>query len=85
MESLLVFCLFVCLFVCLLVFVLVLRPGSVVAQFQLLFKNSLEEEKALTPLKKAIQDGKLGLLTVDPESLKIVKDVEGNCKHISEE
>ena len=55
-----------------------------VAQFQLLFKKRLEDEKALTPLKKAIQDGKLGPLTVDPESLKIMKDVEGNFKHIWE-
>jgi len=69
---------------CLLVFVLVLRPGSVVAQFKLLFKNRLEDEKALAPLKKAIQDGKLGPLTVEPESLKIMKDIEGICNHILE-
>ena len=77
----------VCLFIyffCLLVSVLVLRPGSVVAQFRLLFKNRLEDEKALAPLKKAIQDGKLGPLTVEPESLKIMKDIEGICNHISE-
>lgn len=49
------------------------------AQFQLLFKIGLQEETSLTPLKTAIQDGKLGPLTVDPESLKIVKDVEGSC------
>ncbi|XP_022807283.1 von Willebrand factor D and EGF domain-containing protein-like isoform X1 [Stylophora pistillata] len=60
--------------------ILSFRPGSVVAQFQLLFKNSLEDEKALTPLKRAIQDGKLGPLTVDPESLKIMKDVEEPTK-----
>ena len=69
---------FVCLFISI---VLVLRPGSVVAEFQLSFKNNLEDEKALTPLKRAVQDGKLGSLTVDPESLKIKKDVEGNWKH----
>ena len=69
---------FVCLFISI---VLVLRPGSVVAEFQLSFKNNLEDEKALTPLKRAVQDGKLGPLTVDPESLKIKKDVEGNWKH----
>ena len=51
------------------------------AQFQLLFKNILEDEKALNPLKKAVEDGNLGPLTVDPESLKIIKDVEGNRKH----
>ena len=43
-----------------------------------MFKNNLEDEKALTPLKKAVQNGKLGSLTVDPESLKIKKDVKGN-------
>jgi len=62
----------------------VLRPGSVVVEFQLSFKNKLEDDRALIPLKKAIQDGKLGPLTVDPESLKIKKDAEGNCKPISE-
>ena len=67
---------------CLLVSVLVrIRSGSVVAQFQLLFKNILEGEKALNPLKKAVEDGNLGPLTVDPEYLKIIKDIEGNRKH----
>ena len=61
------------------------RPGSVVVEFQLSFKNKLEDDSALTPLKKAIQDGKLGPLAVDPESLEIKKDAEGNCKRISEE
>ena len=71
---------------CLLVFALVLlRPGSVVAQFQLLFKNILEDEKALTPLKEAVQDGNLGPLTIDAESLKIKKDVEGNRKSPQQE
>jgi len=62
----------------------VLRPGSVLVEFQLSFKNKLEDDRAATPLKKAIQNGKLGPLTVDPESLKIMKEAEGNCKHISE-
>ena len=78
--------LFDCFLHCLLVSVLVLiRSGSVVAQFQILFKNILEDEKALNPLKKAVEDGNLGPLTVDPESLKIIKDVEGNRKHPQEE
>ena len=51
----------------------------------MLFKNIFEDEKALTPLKKAIQDGKLGPLTVDPESLKIKKDVKGILKHPQQE
>ena len=79
-------CLFDCFLHCLLVSVLVLiRSGSVVAQFQPLFKNILEDEKALNPLKKAVEDGNLGPLTVDPESLKIIKAVEGNQKHPQQE
>ena len=79
-------CLFDCFLPCLLRSVLVvIRPGSIVAQFQLLFKNTLEDEKALNPLKKAVEDGNLGPLTVDPESLKIIKDVEGNRKHPQQE
>ncbi len=71
---------------CLLISVLVLiRLGSVVAQFQLFFKNILEDEKALNPLKKAVEDGNLGPLSVDPESLKIIKDVEGNREHPQQE
>ena len=75
-------CFLPCLLVC---FLLLFRPGSVVAQFQLLFKNILEDEKALNPLKKAVEDGNLGPLPVDAESLKIIKDVEGNRKHPQEE
>lgn len=56
--------------------ILSFRSGSVVAQFQLLFKNILEEEKALNPLQDAVQSGNLGPLPVDPESLKIIKDGE---------
>ena len=62
----------------------VCRPGSVVAEFQLFFKNKLEDDRALIPLKKAVQDGKLGPLSVDPASLKIMNDAEGNSKHILE-
>jgi len=60
--------------------ILSFRPGSVVVEFQLSFKNKLEDDRALIPLKKAIQDGKLGPLTVDPESLKIKKDAEEPTK-----
>lgn len=80
------FSLFDCFLPCLLRSALVLiRPGSVVAQFRLLFKNIVEDEKALNPLQKAVEDGNLGNLTVDPESLKIIKDVEGNRKHPQQE
>ena len=51
------------------------------AEFKLLFKRKVSEEKAVAPLKKAVEDGNLGPLTVDPESLKIMKeDDEGNRK-----
>ena len=77
---------FDCFLPCLLVSVLVLiRPGSVVAQFQLLLKNILEDEKALNPLQEAVKSGNLGPLTVDPESLKIIKDIEGNQNHPQQE
>ena len=69
-------------FVCLLVFFVkfVLRPGSVVAEFELLFKKRLEDEQALAPLKNGIEDGKMGSLDVYPDSLKIIEEVEGNYK-----
>jgi len=50
-----------------------------------LFKNEIGDERALTPLKRAVLDGKLGSLTVDPESLKIMRDFEGICKNILEQ
>ena len=61
------------------------RQGSVVAEFQLMFKNKLEDEEALAPLKNAVEDGEMGPLNVDRESLKIKKEVEGNCKQLARE
>lgn len=58
------------------------RPGSIVVEFKLLFKRKVSEEKAVAPLKKAVEDGNLGPLTVDPDSLKIMKNVEGNFQNV---
>ena len=49
-----------------------------VAEFKLTFKRKLENEQALAPLKEGIKDGKLGSLRVDPKSLEIKDDTEGN-------
>ena len=49
-----------------------------VAEFKLTFKRKLENEQALAPLKEGIKDGKLGSLSVDPKSLEIKDDTEGN-------
>jgi len=38
----------------------------------------LKNEEALAPLKEGIKDGKLGSLSVDPKSLKMKYDTEGN-------
>ena len=46
-------------------------------EFKVVFKTKVEDEDALAPLKKGVKDGKLGSLNVYPESLKIVKEVEG--------
>lgn len=56
---------------------LLFRPGSVMVEFKVVFKTKVEDEDALAPLKKGVKDGKLGSLNVYPESLKIVKVVEG--------
>ena len=53
------------------------RPGSVVVEFQLVFKTKVQDEEALAPLKKGVKDGKMGSVNVYPESLKIVKEDEG--------
>lgn len=53
------------------------RPGSVLVKFKLFFKTNVEEKVALAPLKKGVEDGKMGSLNVYPESLKIEQDVEG--------
>lgn len=49
------------------------------AEFKLTFKRKLKNEEALAPLKEGIKDGKMGSLSVDPESLQIKEDTEGIC------
>lgn len=49
------------------------------AEFKLTFKTKLKDEEALAPLKEGIQDGRMGSLTVDPESLEVKKEEKGNC------
>ncbi|PFX16669.1 Neurogenic locus notch-like protein 2 [Stylophora pistillata] len=56
------------------------RPGSIVAEFKLLFKQKFSDDTALAPLKKAVGNGKLGPLAVDPKYVKIVKEEEGNLQ-----
>ena len=56
----------------------ILRPGSVLAEFKLTFKRKLHDDEALAPLKEGIQDGKMGPLTFDPESLEVKKDKKGS-------
>ncbi|KAJ7351103.1 hypothetical protein OS493_036559 [Desmophyllum pertusum] len=53
--------------------ILSFKPGSVVVEFKLTFKRKLGDEKALAPLKHSIKDGKMGSLSVDPESLEVKK------------
>ena len=59
----------------------VLRPGSVAVEFKLTFKRELKDEEALAPLKEGIKNGKMGSLTVDPESLEVKKNNKGNCSY----
>ena len=40
------------------------------ADFRLVFAKKVTVEQALAPLKKETEDGKLGKLKVDPDSLK---------------
>ena len=47
------------------------------AEFKLIFKTKVDEKEALTPLIKGVRDGQMGPLDVEPESLKIIKDVKG--------
>lgn len=47
------------------------------AEFKLIFNTEVDDEHALAPLKKGVEDGKIGPLSVDPESLKIMNEAEG--------
>lgn len=40
----------------------------------------VSHDTALAPLVKAVKDGNLGPLTVEPQSVKVVKEEEGNSK-----
>lgn len=46
-------------------------------EFKLVFKTKVEDNEALAPLRKGLEDGSMGSLNVYPESLKIVKVDEG--------
>lgn len=45
------------------------------------FKRELKDEEALAPLKEGIKNGKMGSLTVDPESLEVKKNYKGKCSY----
>lgn len=51
------------------------------AEFKLTFKRKLGNKEALAPLKDGIKDGKMGSLSVDPESLEIKEGTEGNLSY----
>ena len=44
--------------------------GSVVAEFQLMFRSKVSSDEAFADLKNQIKDGNLGNLQVDPEYLE---------------
>ena len=48
-------------------------------KFKLVFKAAVSNTEASAPLKKEIEDGELGSLKVDPDSLKTTTD-ESNTK-----
>ena len=52
-------------------------------EFKLLFKEKVTDETAVAPLKKAVDNGNLGPLAVNPASLRIVKEDEGNLRTFS--
>lgn len=56
--------------------ILAFRRGSVVVEFKLLFKKKVTDETAVAPLRKAVDNGSLGPLAVQPASLRIVKEDE---------
>ncbi|PFX18968.1 Neurogenic locus Notch protein [Stylophora pistillata] len=51
-----------------------MRPGSIIADFQLIFKRALSAQEALGPMENEIKDGKLGNLEVEPNSFKTSVD-----------
>ena len=53
------------------------RPGSIIADFQLKFNTIVSADEALAPLKKEAAKGKLGILEVEPNSLRLKKKKKG--------
>ena len=53
------------------------RPGSIIADFQLKFYTSVSADEALAPLKKEAAKGKLGILEMEPNSLKLRNTEKG--------
>ena len=53
------------------------RKGSIVVKFKLIFETDVNEQEAKAPLQKAIEDGELGSLKVDPASLKATENEAG--------
>ena len=45
------------------------RPGSVVVEFRLLFKQKVSDDTAMAPLKKAVENGNPYPMTVNPASV----------------
>jgi len=60
------------------VIILSFRRGSIVARFKLVFKSHIGEDEASAPLKKEIEDGELGSMKVDADSLKAPSDEPPN-------
>ena len=48
------------------------------ARFKLVFKSHIGEDEASAPLKKEIEDGELGSMKVDPDSVKAPSDEPQN-------
>ena len=63
-------------------FYFIFRKGSIIAVFQLTFKAKVSAEETLAPLRKEIEDGKLGSLKVDPGSLKETEAKEGELLRV---
>lgn len=53
------------------------RPGSIIADFQLTFDTIVSADEALAPLKKETAKGKIGILEVEPNSLKLRNTEKG--------
>ena len=61
-------------FIARLTLMLFYRPGSVLAEFTLIFATALyTKDHVITQLQGTLRDGKLGNLTVDPNSLKVIQ------------